>query len=469
MNLLVSSQYHHHSVEDLKDLQDLQDLQDLDDLNALNLNNNHLLTRCTRSPPKSLWICSNNSNEAADEAAHFHHPEEIDLCNQLPIDLSQLSSRLPAHYGVGQQSTADLATATSSNFGESEKFGLSNDLEHNPMRHSPGYLVGHNNHQPTSSLSFKDSIFTRSSSRPVFTRSQSVPETYLLDSADEELLLEAAAATLDDPLPITPSVVIHSQESLLRNSSSRPYHTSSTAPRYYRPHRPGSRTNYYQPIQSDFATSRRILSRLSLSSSELPTNRHSAQAQDRFSLLQAELQAAAAASRRLTSNNRVLSSTSTRLIPYHKNPTSLSSSTLTLGRSLQLVTEQSKQAAAAREIQHLEALKKLNQSQEKFRNPKFNSQEWRLQHQDLFHDLSLFPSGGLGIEEDAWMSVEDVQSGRWARWDALVKQESQDSQTRDSGIETGSCFTSSEDSNRGSTSNDYHLHHSHHYFHKKVA
>lgn len=53
-----------------------------------------------------------------------------------------------------------------------------------------------------------------------------------------------------------------------------------------------------------------------------------------------------------------------------------------------------------------------------------------------------------GEEEQPWMTIEDVRSGRWARWDAL-RQESQESQTRDSGIETGSCFTSSEDSNRG--------------------
>ena len=54
----------------------------------------------------------------------------------------------------------------------------------------------------------------------------------------------------------------------------------------------------------------------------------------------------------------------------------------------------------------------------------------------------------LPDEEQPWMTIEDVRSGRWARWDAL-RQESQESQTRDSGIETGSCFTSSEDSNRG--------------------
>ena len=58
------------------------------------------------------------------------------------------------------------------------------------------------------------------------------------------------------------------------------------------------------------------------------------------------------------------------------------------------------------------------------------------------------PMMTLPDEEQPWMTIEDVRSGRWARWDAL-RQESQESQTRDSGIETGSCFTSSEDSNRG--------------------
>ena len=83
----------------------------------------------------------------------------------------------------------------------------------------------------------------------------------------------------------------------------------------------------------------------------------------------------------------------------------------------------------------------------------------------MLNDPTLFPSG-LGIEQDAWMSVEDVRTGRWARWDALVKQESQE--TRDSGIETGSCFTSSEDSHRGSASE--HLNHYHGgSYHKKVV
>ena len=60
----------------------------------------------------------------------------------------------------------------------------------------------------------------------------------------------------------------------------------------------------------------------------------------------------------------------------------------------------------------------------------------------------LFEDFDICCEDAAWMTVEDVRSGRWARWDTQ-RQESQDSQTRDSGIETGSCFTSSEDSNRG--------------------
>ena len=68
----------------------------------------------------------------------------------------------------------------------------------------------------------------------------------------------------------------------------------------------------------------------------------------------------------------------------------------------------------------------------------------------------------LAYEDDSWMTVEDVRSGRWARWEVL-RQESQDSQTRDSGIETASCFTSSEDSNRGGT-----IQHDGLYFSKKV-
>jgi hypothetical protein len=73
----------------------------------------------------------------------------------------------------------------------------------------------------------------------------------------------------------------------------------------------------------------------------------------------------------------------------------------------------------------------------------------RYPHLSLKHSQSrLFDDFDISCADDAWMTVEDVRSGRWARWDTQ-RQESQDSQTRDSGIETGSCFTSSEDSNRG--------------------
>ena len=143
---------------------------------------------------------------------------------------------------------------------------------------------------------------------------------------------------------------------------------------------------------------------------------------------------------------------------------------LTLGRSLQLVTENfgrySSSAAADR----------------RKKTVRFNSEEWGRQAAAAqaaaaaaagynpylvgSASASLLSSGltGSGVagshqryldscllladDDDSWMSIEDVRSGRWARWDAL-RQESQDSQTRDSGIETGSCFTSSEDSNRG--------------------
>jgi hypothetical protein len=79
----------------------------------------------------------------------------------------------------------------------------------------------------------------------------------------------------------------------------------------------------------------------------------------------------------------------------------------------------------------------------------------------LKHSKSrLFDEFDISCDDDAWMTIDDVRSGRWARWDTQ-RQESQDSQTRDSGIETGSCFTSSEDSNRGGIVAD-------HYHSKKV-
>ena len=123
---------------------------------------------------------------------------------------------------------------------------------------------------------------------------------------------------------------------------------------------------------------------------------------------------------------------------------------LTLGRSLQLVTEN---------------FGRFSSADRRKKTVRFNSEEWGRQAAAAAAAAGYGSAGYLGgpsslltsyldscliadEEDDSWMSIEDVRSGRWARWEA-VRQESQDSQTRDSGIETGSCFTSSEDSNRG--------------------
>jgi hypothetical protein len=121
---------------------------------------------------------------------------------------------------------------------------------------------------------------------------------------------------------------------------------------------------------------------------------------------------------------------------------------LTLGRSLQLVTEN---------------FGRYSDRDRRKKTVRFNSEDWHRQAA-LYGRTALPPYlptsytslGATGlvddpylfIEDDSWMSLEDVRSGRWARWDAL-RQESQDSLARDSGVESGSCFTSSEDSNRG--------------------
>ena len=257
--------------------------------------------------------------------------------------------------------------------------------------------------------------------KPLFTRSHSVPEQPLdfpLDSEVEELFLEAAAASLDDPLPITPSVVLTSQHRLLQQPSSKLHSLRSDDQLYYARSTP--------PIPNA------LVSGLRSYSSELPTTARAAAARDHrdhLNLLNAELQAAARASSRLTDRHA-----HARQLQRLKNEPPL-----TLGRSLQLVTE--------------------NAGRFRKKSVRFDPsrQAAAAQAQLDLYNASL---GGFELE-DAWMSVEDVRSGRWARWDALVKQESQDSATRDSGIETGSCFTSSEDSNRDHTGNHY-------YHHKKV-
>lgn len=121
---------------------------------------------------------------------------------------------------------------------------------------------------------------------------------------------------------------------------------------------------------------------------------------------------------------------------------------LTLGRSLQLVTSGSSYGGGGPSGS---ALAGGDPSRRK-KTVRFNSEEWGTNNEPSNVHPSLnnpyLNCDDFEDEQDLWMTIEDVRCGRWARWDAL-RQESQESQTRDSGIETGSCFTSSEDSNRG--------------------
>ena len=338
------------------------------------------------------------------------------------------------------------------------------------MRHSPLY---HSSGQSGSRLLSSSYInhVQPTSSRPPFTRSHSVPEQttidYLQDSEQEELLLEAAANTLDEPLPI-----LLNDPALLRPHSRQSYFAGRRAAHLgaapFSTSLPDRRSDVFRSTTGTPFLTRPLSSRLS-HSSELPTTNHSAAVQDRLSLLYAEIEAAAAASRRLTAPQdervpRIPGEPSYRVgrtsrSSRHSSRSSTLEPPLTIGRSLQLVTESASARASAQQGDLSNSLRK--------KSVRFNSEEWNRRNRHLLQDPSLFPSG-LGIEEDAWMSVEDVRTGRWARWDALVKQESQDSQTRDSGIETGSCFTSSEDSNRGSASDHLHGYHHHHCYQKKV-
>ncbi|CAB4060956.1 RIMS2 [Lepeophtheirus salmonis] len=115
-----------------------------------------------------------------------------------------------------------------------------------------------------------------------------------------------------------------------------------------------------------------------------------------------------------------IESSSRGLSKYSFNPLPPSRPPLTLGRSLQLVTSGSFLASTA-------------SSSEQHRN------------------IASGGGGGGGLATGIGApttTTQDVESGRWAHWDT-IRQESQESATRDSGIETSSCFTSSEDSNRG--------------------
>ena len=140
-----------------------------------------------------------------------------------------------------------------------------------------------------------------------------------------------------------------------------------------------------------------------------------------------------------------------------------SRSPLTLGRSLQLVTSgTSASAAAAAASAAAAGIPGDPNDPSSFRRKKtvrFNSLDSWGHNAAPGGTAASAAAGNPGVaasapydcdyeDSELWMTIEDVRSGRWARWDSL-RQESQESQTRDSGIETGSCFTSSEDSNRG--------------------
>ena len=144
---------------------------------------------------------------------------------------------------------------------------------------------------------------------------------------------------------------------------------------------------------------------------------------------------------------------------HHQNASSFGGlggrSPITLGRSLQMVTGSGAMgtmggATTAGGGADPLPLQDANGFGRRKKTVRFNSEEWGAggpgggasSNANRFADDCDFEDGEL------WMTIEDVRSGRWTRWDTL-RQESQESQTRDSGIETGSCFTSSEDSNRG--------------------
>lgn len=145
------------------------------------------------------------------------------------------------------------------------------------------------------------------------------------------------------------------------------------------------------------------------------------------------------------------------MYPHHQSKTFSTSSLgdrspITLGRSLQLVTS----GEPPHHQPHLlrgnttGSVTEPNGMRRTKKTVRFDSEEWTGSRGAASSRLHPYPDCDFDLLDDGdlWMSVEDVRSGRWARWDAL-RQESQESQTRDSGIETGSCFNSSEDSNRG--------------------
>ena len=285
-----------------------------------------------------------------------------------------------------------------------------------------------------------------------FLRSSSVPEQY-----DDPLFLNEDESdpfhhSTPVPPPLTPFPGSNSRSSFF-NGSSRHHHHSQL------PGGGGSAWRSTSYLDEAGRAGGRLGRQFSLST-ELPTTSYGGYSRNHYG--------GGGGGNRLHQN--IADSTFGRL--QHHNQTSSSyggRSPLTLGRSLQLVTGHGGGAAAGGgQLAPAggSASGSYNFDPANYNDPnglvrrkktvRFNSEEWGSSGARGGGGGAGSSGGGASTtagdcdfeDGELWMSVEDVRSGRWARWDAL-RQESQESQTRDSGIETGSCFTSSEDSNRG--------------------
>ena len=173
----------------------------------------------------TVTATSTTASDAAVAAAAAQIDEDYDVLLDQVLLLKNPPLPTPTHYGVETDLREDIIDTLS-------------PLEPSPMRHSPLFhssgqsgisrpftssyidhttnplLVPHFSSSTSAGITtglFTSSAAGRTSSgRPPFTRSQSVPEQSTLpsaidlihDSEQEELLLEAAANTLDEPLPI---------------------------------------------------------------------------------------------------------------------------------------------------------------------------------------------------------------------------------------------------------------------------
>ncbi len=287
-----------------------------------------------------------------------------------------------------------------------------------------------------------------------FIRSSSVPEHYDDPYLDDDVL---SSDPFHHSTPAGGGVAGGHSSSYGRSQTpfhSSPYYNGSSSSRAASGHSSslGWRSTSYLDGLSSRGITRQLGRQLSLST-ELPTVGGS----ERYHHLPYH--------NRLTHHDPYYSSSNYpdpggRMYPPHQSKTYSTSSLgdrspITLGRSLQLVTSGEPPQPHQPHLMRGATTGSVNTEPNGLRRTKktvrFDSEEWTGgRGAGASSRLHPYPDCDFDLldEGDLWMSVEDVRSGRWARWDAL-RQESQESQTRDSGIETGSCFNSSEDSNRG--------------------